>query len=368
MARISFSPLVEEIVGKLAGSVFQDSYGGWQVRTRVTPRNPQSTYQQLRRGEFGFLSASWRGLTSIERQTFIDNAASPGAALNFFLQANVNLTLIEEPTITTYVPSSDPGTMQLEFIEASPSILEVIATGSPLVVPAGTKLLVQVTTDKPQTRIFTNPSMYSPIISFDEGTDLSTAIDILAEWQTRYGQLRADKYMCLKASLIDKSNGRRGADLLNCINTNEMAKFVKIYSDTDQITTSGTAATDAFSFTLPANKLTQEGDCVRINLWGTTTGAAVAHLMKIEVNGVGATNATILAADSFQAIAIISRVDANNAKCILTLISEPGDTDNKADQLATLDFTAAQTVKIVMQCPVSGSIIKEAVTANYELI
>ena len=44
MARIAFTSMVEEIIGKLAGSVFQDSYMGIQIRTRASPRNPSSYF------------------------------------------------------------------------------------------------------------------------------------------------------------------------------------------------------------------------------------------------------------------------------------------------------------------------------------
>ena len=368
MARISFSALVEEIVGKLAGSVFQDSYGGFQIRTRVTPRNPQTTYQQLRRGEFGFLSATWRTLTSIERQTFIDNAASPGAALNLYLQANVNLTLIEEPVITTYVPSADPGTMQLEFIEASPSIMEVIATGSPLVVPAGTKLLVQVTTDKPQTRIFTNPSMYSPIISFDEGTDLSTAVDILAEWQARYGQLRPDKYMCLKTSLIDKSNGRRGADLLNCTNTIEMAKFVKIFTAVNTVTQSTDGSQDAYTFNLPANTLAQNGDTLKIYWAIETTGGGGTKTAAVIIDG------NTMGSQAFTGIKntwfLVTVVRRSVSECVASSTNFEPSSNLASEQntITGLNFAAAMDITFNIGRATAGTISALAAYVNKELI
>src|SRR5213596_1553841 len=102
MARISFTAIVSEIVGKLAGSVFQSSYGGFQIHGRVSPRNPQSNYQQLRRGMFGFISATWRSLTNTERQTFIDGAVSPGGGFDLYVQSNVNLILVNEPMISAY--------------------------------------------------------------------------------------------------------------------------------------------------------------------------------------------------------------------------------------------------------------------------
>lgn len=233
MARVIFSSMVEEIVGKLAGSVFQDSYGGFQIRTRVSPRNPQSTYQQLRRGEFGFLSSSWRNLTSIERQTFIDNAPSPGASLNFFLQTNVNLSLINEAIVTTYVPGTTPDPMQIDLLSANNFAMILQASGAITTVPAGTKLLVQITARKPETRIFTNPSEYSPVVTFDEGTDLSVQQNVISDWQARYGQMQATGRVALKASLIDKANGSRGAESLSTATIEQGP--VKMYFDSPPV-------------------------------------------------------------------------------------------------------------------------------------
>lgn len=222
MAKILFSGLVDEIIGKLAGSVFQYSYGGWQVHAKGKPRNPQTKYQQLRRGDFGFLSSTWRNLTTAQRNTFISNAPVGVSGLNFFITTNVNLILIGIPTISSYVPTAIPSTMDIQFISASTGEIVIQATGGVTTVPAGTKLLIQVTYLKAPTQLFTNPSQYSPIISFDEGTDLSIARDILTEWQSRYGQMKSDKRLCLKANVIDKSNGNRSAESVNCTNSTVM--------------------------------------------------------------------------------------------------------------------------------------------------
>lgn len=238
MARVSFSALIEEIIGKLAGSVFQDSYGGYQIRSRVSPRNPQSNYQQLRRGEFGFISASWRALTSIQRQTFIDAAITPPAALNLFIQANVNLSLIDEPLIASYVPSSAPAAMPIEITDLSVGSFKIKASGSTTIVPAGTTLLVFATYEKPPTKIFTNPSQFSPVIHYPAGTDLSSPTDISTEWISRFGIQRPNKQICIKSALIDTSNGFRTDTTMNCAISEEMPAY-KVY--TAYLTQAGTA-------------------------------------------------------------------------------------------------------------------------------
>lgn len=286
MARIAVNPLIEELVGKLGGSVFQDSYGGMQVRTRVSPRNPQTKYQQLRRGEFAFLSSGWRNLSDAQRQTFIDAASTPPAGFNLYLSSNINLTLIEVDTIVSYPADSVPGEMTIEFGEVTPSSMPIIATGGTTTVPANRKLLIQVTDQAAPTRIFTNPSMYTPVISFDEGTDLSTETDIITEWTARYGVLSADRRLCLKANLISKLNGLRGADSISCTNSVDMANtYIPLQVQTAPVATTGTSFEALFSYTMPANTLLTVGDRIRILTKFKCSGAITSRQMEWEIAG-----------------------------------------------------------------------------------
>jgi hypothetical protein len=358
MARISFSSLIEEIVGKLAGSVFQDSYGGWQVRTRVTPRNPRSTYQQLRRGEFGFLSSSWRNLTSTQRQTFIDAAITPPAALNLYLQSNINLTLVNEPTITDYVPSTDPGTMTIEIDNASPADFWIKATGGVTTVPAGAKLLLLVTALKQPTRIFNNISDYSPILSFDEGTDLSIPVNILSEWQSRYGILSADKRLCLKSALIVKANGLRGASLINCTITEEMAnKYIpKATLLTDEANTT-TAPENIWPYVMPANTLVNNGDIIlyRVDYRGNSTGAGNSYGYAV-ASGSGNQIFSTSSFDFNHEITVI-RTASDKLRFTSRIISDFVQTAIITRELTSIDFTSPITISLQVVANVIGDVV-----------
>lgn len=225
MARISFTSSIAELVGKLAGSVFQYSYGGFQVHTRVVPPNPQTDRQQLRRGWFGWFAENWRNLTPTEQGTFITAAGTVPEAFRLFIQANINLYLIDEPTVTTYTGSPVPDAMAMNIDLLSPGNFDIKAAGSPSTVPTGTKLLILATAEKVLPKRFTNPSEYSPIVYFDEGTDLSTATSILTEWEALYGVLDGTNRICINAVLIDKSNGNRSADSIICQPPNTAETF-----------------------------------------------------------------------------------------------------------------------------------------------
>lgn len=367
MARISFSALVEEITGKLAGSVFQDSYGGFQIRTRVTPRNPRSNYQQLRRGEFGYLSSSWRTLTSVQRQTFIDAASTPSAALNLFLQSNINLTLIEEPVITSYTPSSNPGTMAVIIDDASPDALLIKATGSPTTVPAGTKLLIAITDQKAPTRIFNNISDFSPILSIDEGTDLSIPLDILTEWQSRYGILLPDKRLCLKSALVDKSNGNRSASFINCTLTEEMAqKYIPqatLLTNEANITT---APENIWPYVMPSNTLVNNGDRIiyRIDYRGNSTGAGNSYGYAV-ASGSGYQIFSASSFDFTQEITVI-RTASDKLRYTSRIISDFVQTAIITAELTSIDFTSPITISFRVNADVIGDI--EAKWGSVDLV
>lgn len=225
MSRIQFSSSIEEIIGKLAGSVFQDSYMGIQIRTRVSPTNPQSYFQQLRRGKFAYLTAGWRNLTPTEQGTWITEAGTIPAAFRLYVSCNINLTLIGENPISSFASSAVPDEMPLEISRYETNVIEVTATGALTTVPTDHRLLLFATQEKEATKIFTNPSQYSPIASFAAGTDFSTPVDITTEWVARYGQPTDDKRICIKTALVNITNGLRGDESINCA-LNPFVQFI----------------------------------------------------------------------------------------------------------------------------------------------
>lgn len=228
MARVQFSSTIEEIVGKLAGSVFQDSYGGFQLRSRVSPSNPQSYYQQLRRGMFAYLTESWRFLSEIERSSWV-SLLNPGISpFNLFVQSNINLSLLNLPPISTYVEVSQPVAFPLAISELSPPSFSVLASTGLSIVPAGRQLLIFATSEKEQSQIFTNPSMYSPIVAFGPGTDMALAQSIASAWVERFGQFTSAKRICIKSVLIAQSSGQRSTDSIVCAIESTPEKFFLI--------------------------------------------------------------------------------------------------------------------------------------------
>jgi len=74
---LKFGMIVTDGRNKLGGHVLSKNRGGNYARTKVTPVNPQTTYQSTVRQAFTSFSQGWRGLTADQR------LAWNGAVTNF---------------------------------------------------------------------------------------------------------------------------------------------------------------------------------------------------------------------------------------------------------------------------------------------
>lgn len=181
--------------------------------------------------------------------------------LQDYLALNVNLTLINEPTVATFVNSAVPAPMQIQIAIPSPGTITVQAIGAITTVPTGMKLLLQVSAGRPPSVTFLNNSMYSPVSVFDEGADLSMPVDISADWSDRYGILNPNLFLGLRANVIKKSNGLRSADFYSRSNEPiEMNYYFPLSQQTAPVSTSGTSVTTLYAYSMPANTLSNTGD------------------------------------------------------------------------------------------------------------
>jgi hypothetical protein len=108
MAKVVFTAVVADIKGKLAGSVFQRSFGGAQLRTKVSPGNPQSIPQQQLRVNMASLSTLWGELSNAQRTTWYNGAGGTPFGFNMYVKRNQVLFLAGLPLISTFVRGKPP--------------------------------------------------------------------------------------------------------------------------------------------------------------------------------------------------------------------------------------------------------------------
>jgi hypothetical protein len=108
MAKVIFTAAVASISGKLAGSVFQHSHGGPQLRSKVSPGNPQSLPQSALRANMGSLSTSWGALTPAQRLTWFNNAGGTPFGFTLYVKRNQQLFIAGLPLIESFVRGLPP--------------------------------------------------------------------------------------------------------------------------------------------------------------------------------------------------------------------------------------------------------------------
>lgn len=109
---MKFGAIVTDGRGKIGGHVASKNRGGAYLRTKVTPANGQTTFQNAVRATFTTLSQGWRALTQGQRDAW--NAAVTDfsrtnifgdlinpSGINLYQRLNNNLLSIGEAAIST---------------------------------------------------------------------------------------------------------------------------------------------------------------------------------------------------------------------------------------------------------------------------
>lgn len=207
MAKVVLSALLDELTGKVAGSVFQNTVGGLQLRTKVNPRNPRSLYQQMRRSDWSFAALSWLTLNSIELQSWNDNAPAGSSGSAFFLQTNAYIQSAGQPLLRTYLPFTPFPSIQANFETLDPAnvITQPLSAGDELA--AGQFANVFATGTLSTGISFIAPSEYRYITSIARGTSITNPVDISAPYIARYGGVGVSGIVGLKFYIIDSLSG-----------------------------------------------------------------------------------------------------------------------------------------------------------------
>lgn len=154
--KAKFGAIVVDGRGKLGGHVASKNRAGAYFRTKVTPVNPQTSYQTAVRALFASLSQAWRSLTEAQRdawnaavinfqKTDIFGDLKNPTGINLFVRLNTNIvnaggTQIDLPPVVTDTPAP------VEFSAIADESGQTLAiTFAPTPVPANTAYVVEAT-------------------------------------------------------------------------------------------------------------------------------------------------------------------------------------------------------------------------------
>ncbi len=217
MAKVLFGAGTTDMRNKLNGWVYsRNRYGGY-VRSKPTPVNPQTTYQQKQRQQLGNLSSQWRGLTEAQRQAWKDATGDfqitdifgfPQKLAGNVLYIRLNQNLlnagesgIDAPPLPVAIP--DFFASDLTADSATPSLSISVSEAT---VPANFACAIYATGT-----VGPGISYVKNRLRFIGTADATTGeIDILSLWQDRFGDLVAGQKIVVRVRLISTDTGQAG--------------------------------------------------------------------------------------------------------------------------------------------------------------
>lgn len=218
MALIKLTAIVDNISGKLNGTVFAKNKGGHYMRSKSMPSNPKTSFQTAVRARFGAIAQLWGALTQAQRNAWNamasefpyrnrlgDTKILSGFALHQKL--NTNLAVIGQSAISNPPEPISPNgiisvsgaasaasqefTVQARFAD---SVLAVPATG---VIMATPPLREGVSNFDTQLRE----------IGTTKVSELEAGIDIMTLYSARFGGVVAGQKIGLSVHTIADGSG-----------------------------------------------------------------------------------------------------------------------------------------------------------------
>lgn len=206
---------------KLNGSVASKNRYGSYLRNKVTPVNPQTTYQQAVRQQLGALSSQYRSLTEAQRQSWINGSSNfpftdifgdirhlSGQTL--YVKLNTNLINAGGSPISSApqpigIPEFAVTALTAEVDAGALTGLEVSTSAE--TVPAGFALAIYATPPlSPSINFIKNRLRFIGVVDAAAG-----AADILSLYSARFGtSANIGERITVRAALISETTGQQG--------------------------------------------------------------------------------------------------------------------------------------------------------------
>lgn len=219
MAKILFTAFLADARNKVAGTVFSKNRYGAYTRTKVTPVNPNTAAQAAVRGRLAARATAWRGLTELQRQSWIDAAPSfpftdifgaskilSGQAL--YNKLNLQLAAAGQAAINTApTPVAVPSLVSLDC-SADAGTPDVLITAGLTPVPAGFTLVVQATPSYGQGIYFVKNRFRQVTTIAAAGAVSNTSI--ISPYQDVFPDPVATQKISVRAFLVSNTTGQAG--------------------------------------------------------------------------------------------------------------------------------------------------------------
>lgn len=216
--KIKWGAMVVDGSGKLGGHVAAKNRGGSYFRTKVTPTNPNSSFQAAVRSRLTALSQAFRSLTAAQIQGW-NSAVSDfqktdmfgdmrkPSGINLYVKLNSNLGEVGEAYINDApLPSSVEPVLTLSATATAgvPS-LSVVFTPTP--VPADTAFIIRATSQMSPAKQASKSDFRNLTVLPAAGTSPNNA---LAAYNAKFGALIAGRKIAIEMIPVNTVTGQKG--------------------------------------------------------------------------------------------------------------------------------------------------------------
>lgn len=219
--KIKFGALVTDGRGKIGGHVASKNRFCSYLRTKVTPVNPQTSYQSTVRTTLTNLSQNWRALTASQRaswngavQSFqttnIFGDLKNPSGLNLYVRLNSNLTEIGVATIANAPLPNEvdgPATITLTAAAGVPAISLAWTGGA---IPANMYWIVRLTPQVSPGKNFVKNLYRNLTVLIPADT---TPENLLTLYNARFGTLVAGQKIFVEVVAVNGVSGIKGTPL-----------------------------------------------------------------------------------------------------------------------------------------------------------
>lgn len=213
--KVKFGAIVVAGRNKIGGHVASANRGGAYFRTKVTPINPRTSFQNTVRARLTSLSQAWRGLTDVQREgwnaavsqfsrTDIFGDIRNPSGVNLYQRLNNNLLAVGEAAIDDV-----PAVAEVEVVD----LIGITAVRLPQALSIDLSAAVPATS---KVKVFATPSL-SPGINFVSSeyrqigfldVDSPTPVDLLALYTARFGDLVQNQKVFVAIEFVNIDTGQ----------------------------------------------------------------------------------------------------------------------------------------------------------------
>lgn len=219
--KVKFGAIITDGRNKIGGHVLSKNRGGAYMRTKVTPSNPQTSFQNAVRNRLTTFSQGWRALTQVQRQawdvavsnftkTDIFGDIKNPSGINLYVKLNSNIAEIAGTAIVLPpLPEGVVGPLTITLTAAAGTPAMSLAwTGG--AVPADTTWIVRLTPQVSPGKNFIK-NLFRDVVFIPAAG--ATPNNLLSAYNARFGTLVAGQKVFVEVTAVGTLTGIKGTPI-----------------------------------------------------------------------------------------------------------------------------------------------------------